>query len=365
MTGRERFLRTIRNEKPDRLPCQVHEWMAYYLRTYLRGTDQWGAYDAVGMDPVIYIHPKPVYGKNADARWKTEIISQSAAPDGSFERRERIVTPDGILHAAYAGNQFTGWMTEHPIKTMDDFAIWERNIPVPERMDYSEIIAAKERLGDRGITRGSVFDFGQGSPWQSYCYLRGTVEAIMDAMDEPKWTHHVMQTLLNIKLGVLERSGKVELDLVETGGGAGSSTVISPALHREFCLPYDKIQIEALHCAGTLVVYHLCGGLMPLLETVAENGADALETMTPPGMGGDCDLAEATRRVGDKLCFIGGFDQGAGFERGTPADIRRMVQELHESCLDGGYIVSPSDHFFFGDPENVRAFAETARACVY
>ena len=39
MTGRERFLIAINNEKPDRLPCQVHSWMQYYLNTYLDGID--------------------------------------------------------------------------------------------------------------------------------------------------------------------------------------------------------------------------------------------------------------------------------------------------------------------------------------
>ena len=107
-------------------------------------------------------------------------------------------------------------------------------------------------------------------------------------------------------------------DMVETGGGAGSNTVISPALFREFCLPYDQQQHAAMHEAGVKIVYHLCGGVMQMLDLVTHNGADGLETMTPPAMGGDCDLREASRRVGDKLFFIGGFDQNAGFENGTP-----------------------------------------------
>jgi len=37
MTGRERFLLAINNKKPDRLPCQVHNWMPYYLNRYLNG----------------------------------------------------------------------------------------------------------------------------------------------------------------------------------------------------------------------------------------------------------------------------------------------------------------------------------------
>ncbi len=104
---------------------------------------------------------------------------------------------------------------------------------------------------------------------------------------------------------------------------------------------------------------------MHLLETVAENGSDGLETMTPPSMGGDCDLAEANRRVGDRLFFIGGFDQNQGFEKGTPEIAARMVRELHAACPDGGYICCPSDHFFFGSPENVQAFVNAAKECLY
>lgn len=38
-----------------------------------------------------------------------------------------------------------------------------------------------------------------------------------------------------------------------------------------------------------------------------------LETMTPPSMGGDCNLEVANRMVGDQLLIIGGFDQQRGF----------------------------------------------------
>jgi len=39
MTSRERMLTALDNERPDRLPCQVHGWMGYYLRRYLDGMD--------------------------------------------------------------------------------------------------------------------------------------------------------------------------------------------------------------------------------------------------------------------------------------------------------------------------------------
>ena len=60
----------------------------------------------------------------------------------------------------------------------------------------------------------------------------------------------------------------IPLDVFEVGGGAGSNTVISPRFFREFCLPYDKIQNAALHAVGMRIVYHLCGGLMQMLDLV-------------------------------------------------------------------------------------------------
>jgi len=366
MTGRERFLTVLENKKPDRLPCQVHSWMDYYLRTYLNGMDQYQAYDYFGMDPVIYVNPEYIYDDKDLANWEERFVLLEKDNEGNQHWKRIISTPDGELVECGAYNQFTGWVTEHIIKTPDDFEIWNKYVPVPVAVDWAPVKQAKERIGDRGIVRGCLFDFGQGSPWQSFAgVLCDMQDAIYATFDDPGWVHYVLKNILEKKLSVIEHGGKIELDLVETGGGAGSNTVISPDLHREFCLPYDKKQHELIHEMGSKVVYHLCGGIMSLLDIVAQNGADGLETMTPASMGGDCDLDKADKQVGDKLFFIGGFDQNQGFENGNPEIIRKMVFSLFEACPNGGYIISPSDHFFFGSPDNIRAFVDAVRECTY
>ncbi|MGN0993579.1 MAG: uroporphyrinogen decarboxylase family protein, partial [Butyricicoccus sp.] len=265
MNGRERFLTALHNEKPDRLPCQVHSWMDYYRKTYLSGRDQFEAYEYFGMDPVIYLSPKPVYEKDAFRNWKVERTDLGVDSSGNRAWRETVTTPEGRLVTEYAANQYTEWVTRFPIQSPEDFEIWDRYVPLPSRMDWSEIEAAKKRIGDTGIVRGGLFDFGQGSPWQSFVgYMRDMEQCIYDAFDDPDWIHRCLDSLLDKKLTVLDRSGPIALDVVECGGGAGSSTVISPAMHKEFCLPYDQKQIRAIHDAGALVSYHLCGGLMPL-----------------------------------------------------------------------------------------------------
>lgn len=366
MKGRERFLTVLDNKKPDRMPIQVHNWIPNYLKDVLGGMDAYEAYDYFGMDPVIYIEPEYVFDEKDRANWVIKTIDLGEDQDGNFHWKRIITTPEGSLTDTGANNKYTGWITEPIIKGEKDFDLWNKYVPLPLTIDWSRVVAAKKKIGDRGIVRGGIFDFGQGSPWQSFVnYMYPIEEAIMDTYDKPEWIHYVLDNILKKKLLVIERSGKIELDLVETGGGAGSSTVISPKIHREFCLPYDIKQHTAIHAGGAKIVYHLCGGVMPLLDIVSENGTDGLETMTPKDMGGDCNLSEAAKRVGSKLFLIGGFDQNSGFEKGSPSVVKEMVYNLFNSCPDGGYICSPSDHFFFGDPDNIRAFVEAAKECIY
>jgi len=365
VTSRERLLTALERGKPDHLPAQVHCWMPYYLNHYLGGIDQFEAYRRFGLDSVIYCGPRLGYSDRDRANWQTETRDLGTDDCGNKHWIEIIKTPEGELTRRGAYNEITGWETEHLVKTEADMELYLKYFPVPETVDAKPVIEAKDRLGDDGIIRGGIWCYGQVGAWQSFCCLVGTERAILYAIDKPDWVHYVEQAYVEKQFRVIEMMKGVPMDLIETGGGAGSNTVISPAMHREFCTPYDRQQHDALHAVGLKVVYHLCGGLMKQLDNVVANGADGLETMTPPSMGGDCDLAEAYRLVGDKLFLIGGFDQDQGFERGTPEKARELVFACHAACPNGGYICSPSDHFFFGDPANVQAFADAAKECRY
>lgn len=366
MTSRERMMIALGNGRPDRLPCQVHGWMSYYLKTYLGGMDWYQANERFGLDYAIYVSPDYVYAESDLARWRCERRELGVDADGNHCWEETIHTPKGTLRHAGAWNDITPWITEPPIKSEEDFALWNEFYPVPIRVDFTRVQKERDKVGDRGIIRSHPFSPGQGSPWQSFCMLTDTEKAIWMAIDQPDFVHHALESILDKTLRVTEMWKGTPADMVELGGGAGSSTVISPAMFREFCLPYDQRQIKLFHEAGLKCVYHLCGGLMPMLDLVVQTGADGLETMTPPGMGGDCDLREASRHVGDKLFFIGGFDQKLGFEQGTPQTARQLVLSCFEATRDhAGYICCPSDHFFHGDPANLESFAKACRDCAY
>lgn len=169
---------------------------------------------------------------------------------------------------------------------------------------------------------------------------------------------------------VHEQVPGAKFDLIEHGGGAASSNVISPSMFDEFCVPYDRRVIDALREVGLKAVYHTCGAMMAILDRIAANGCDASETLSPPGVGGDIASADDRRRVkqtlGRRVALIGGIDQGRLDKASAPEAIRDEVVACFESFgAGGGYICSASDHFFHAPPENLKALADAARECVY
>ena len=282
--------------------------------------------------------------------------------------RYRFVTPKGELTTVLQSNEHTTWITEHLIKKPSDIDLIGEFATAP-KCDVAAVNREAAAFGERGLTRGHMpcFDvYGQPGAWQDAACLVGIEPLIMATYDDPAWVHELLRILLRNKL-IYARSLKgAAFDLVEHGGGDASSTVISPRIFDEFVAPYDTQIIAAVHEAGQRLVYHTCGGMMPLLERIAAMGPDAMETFTPAGLGGDVDLREAKRRIGAKVCMIGGLDQLHSFVNCTPEQTRAEVRRCFaEAGVGGGYILSPSDHFFDADLKLLEAFSDEARRCEY
>jgi uroporphyrinogen-III decarboxylase len=363
MTARERLLCALSHGVPDRLPVTVHQWQAYHLNHYLGGMTEIDAFRHFGLDASVSVFE--AYEPNfSSAQWRVDVRTSGGA-EGRRIFDYTISTPDGVLTQRDEGNEQTTWTVEPLLKRPEDMLLVKRFLPVPG-LDHDAVRKRRDELGDDGILRGFVFG-PQVGPWQHACCLYGVEPMIYATFDDPAWVHELLRALLDRKLQFIEQHlCGADFDLIETGGGAASSTVISPALFRQFCLPYDRELHDALHDCGFRVVYHTCGGMMALLDLIPENGCDASETLTPPAVGGDADHAAIKRRLGDRLCLIGGLDQVNILAHGTPVEIRREVSRLFTTLgPDGAYILSPSDHFFDAPAENIHVYADAARECVY
>ena len=373
MTGKERMLLALAREKPDRLPATIHQWQKYHLDRYMGGADALAAFKATGLDASIqyFAAMGQFWIPNAEAyivqtpEWREEIQVTDPGP----ERRilhHTITTPGGTLTYKTGANETTTWILEYLLKRHEDVDLIEKYMPVA-RLDKKDVAAAYDALGDAGILRGFVWG-DQAGCWQHACCLMDVQQLIMETFDHPDWVHRLMRVLCEKKLRFIEESlGGAKFDLIETGGGAASDTVISPKLHREFCLPYDRQIHRAVHDAGLRTTYHTCGGMMHILDLIVENETDASETLSPPGVGGNITEPQEVRKAfAGRVAMIGGMDQFNILTSGSHEEIRKEVHRLFDGFgKDGGYILSASDHFFDTPPDNLRAMAEAARECTY
>jgi hypothetical protein len=373
MTSKERLMLALHKEKPDRVPVTFHQWQQYHLDHFMGGMSALEAFKSMGMDPAIqylgemgqFYLPDSDQDAISTPEWKVEGKVVDPNPDAKM-MHFTIHTPQGDLTYKTEADPTTTWIIEYLLKRHEDLDLIEKYMPVP-KLDKPYVAKLYDEIGDDGILRGFVW-LDQGGCWQQACCWMDVQQLIIEAIDNPDWLHHLLEVILERKLRFIDESLRgAKFDLIETGGGAGSDTVISPAMHREFCLPYDQRLHKALHDAGQMSSYHICGGMMHLIDMIAENGTDAHETLPPAAIGGNITDPNKVREVlGGKVCLVGGMNQHHILTLGTKEEIRAEVRNLFEGYgKDGGYIMSTADHFFDTNPENIRIYAEAARECVY
>jgi uroporphyrinogen-III decarboxylase len=370
MTSKERMMRALNREKPDRLPVSLHQWQKYHLDKYLDGISDIDAFEQFGFDAQAqYFGDVGQFAEgsaaieSSTAQWRIQADVISKEPDNRMVHYE-IDTPEGTLTYKTAGNTKTTWVTEYMVKRDRDIELIGKYMPVP-KMNLRAVSDLYDRLGDRGILRGFVWG-DQAGCWQHACCLADINQLMLACFDRPDWVHEFLRYLLDKKLQFIESMKDAKFDLIETGGGAASSTVISPGLHKEFCTPYDRKMHDALHELGFKVSYHTCGGTLGIEDHIMANGCDASETLAPISMGGNQQPWDFADKLNNRLALIGGLDQFNVLTDGTPQLIRSKVHELFERVgAHGGYICAACDHFFETPLDNLKIFADTAAECTY
>jgi uroporphyrinogen decarboxylase len=384
MTPKQRFVAALTHQQPDRLPVTTHHVMPFFLKKYMNGISNDEFFAHFGLDPIRWLmafkpdeskgqyydpHHVPGYLEARRVTSDSWRIEHELIPDPRYETiRYKFITPKKTLTIVLQSNEHTSWVSERLVKEKSDIDIIADYATKP-LCDVVEVNKQAVEFGEQGMIRGFVnsFDvYGQPGCWQDASVLFGIEELIMATFEDPDWVHTFLNVMFERKKVFVQSMKGAQYDVIELGGGDASSTVISPDIFDTFVAPYDSQLIQLAHEAGQRIVYHTCGGMMPLLERLADMKPDAMETFTPESMGGDTILGEAKERIGDRVCMIGGFDQFHYFKGCTPEETRKAVRRCFEEAgKGGGFILCPSDHFFDADVELLEAFADEAHKCMY
>ena len=138
---------------------------------------------------------------------------------------------------------------------------------------------------------------------------------------EPKTVHRLLDKLADtiiLYVNAQIEAGAQVVQLFDTWAGE-----LSAADYEEFALPYEQKVFERIHRGPsglTVPAILYVNGCCHILERMAESGANALS------IDWRIDLAEARRRVGDKVALQGNLDPCELL--GTPETITESVKEI-------------------------------------
>jgi uroporphyrinogen decarboxylase len=105
--------------------------------------------------------------------------------------------------------------------------------------------------------------------------------------------------------------------------------------------------------------HHTCGGVVPIIEELAEIGVDILNPIQP--LAASMGAENLKKRFGDIICLHGGVDEQHVLPKGTPEEVAKHVREqMAILAQEGGYIVGPA-HNIQADvpPENIMALYDS------
>ena len=111
--------------------------------------------------------------------------------------------------------------------------------------------------------------------------------------------------------------------------------VAEETFFEDVILPFDKQIIDAIKKTGCLCSSYVCGKSARLLKIIAGSGVDAIETLSPPELAGDVDLAAHGKRWGSRWPFGAASMKGCWL-RGAGRDRCRSKKVPCCRAADGG-----------------------------
>ena len=346
----DRLLRVLRREPVDCTPVWLMRQAGRYLPEYRATRARAGSFLAMAKTPEL----------------ACEVTLQPLARfplDAAILFSDILTVPDamglGLYFVDGEGPKF-----ERPVRDMAAIA----KLGVPDMESELRYVMDAIRVIRRELD-GSVPLIGfSGSPWTLACYMvEGggsdnfpTIKAL--ALNDPAALHRLLAVNTDAVIAYLaaqRAAGAQVLQVFDTWGGT-----LSPAMYREFSLPYlQRIARELQRGDGNeRVPLILFGkGNAPYLGDLADSGCEGL------GVDWTVTLEDAARRTHGRVALQGNLDPAMLY--GSPDGIRSQVRLALDSYAQGNGGSREGHIFNLGhglspdmDPAHVAALVDEVHA---
>ncbi|UCC67226.1 MAG: hypothetical protein JSV79_08785 [Armatimonadota bacterium] len=342
MTSKERVLTAMWRGRPDRVPINMRG-----VRVW---DEEWVATRDVSYRPIIHAVRKhcdviphayvPGLGLPLFTEAMKEITEIRLIDAGDWQIHQTIIqTPKGDLSQDY-------WESKRGhlpltkaclVKTPEDVEKVLSVPYVPPRLDLGEYRRLREKWPDNLV----MCDCPQAA---------SVVHELLGTEMFAYWWMEHRDLLFELREVFQERVLAAVDTMLEAGAGPvlathGSEQIAppmhSPETYREFVLPVFRELCRKVHEAGCLLHVHCHNKLSAVLEDIAEVGWDVLHPLEPPPMG-DIDLADAKRRIGDRVCLEGNIQIGELYGSPTERVVELVTEAMEVGKPGGGFILCPS-----------------------
>ena len=291
MTGKERILKTLRFEEPDRPP---HFEAMFELE-----------HEAFGLK-----FPDRKLWHTCTSEEKEKMI------DGCMEIYSRII-------------ETYKW---------DALAVyWPWSDP-------DGVAAAKKTFGE-SILIGSIISMTS----LSIEIIEDWTEFAVNLMQMPEKIHEIAEERCKAAISVFDKLIDAGADFILLANDVAwnGGPFISPAHFSEFITPYMVRQVEHIKKRGAIPFVHTDGNIMPVLDDYLSLGAACFQSVDPmAGM----DIAELKKKCHGRMALMGNV-QCSLLQDGP----KEAIKESAMYCLEhgspgGGYIYGTSNTIFPGMP---------------
>jgi len=314
MTSRERVIRAIKFQRPDRVPVNLP---APY------GTDFFWV--GPGGDPDFVPCIK------TDTQWEDEFH---------------------CIWSKLHGDKTMGQVTGNPLTDyamLDDFPFPDYKNPA--RYEHCPEAVAKN-TEDKFVLAGIPF-----SLIHRLEYLRGHIAAWTDPYEYPDELTRLLNKLGDIAIDAIDRLADAGIDGIMScdDWGLQDRPMLSPATFAEFFKPVYKRVYHHAHERGVLTLLHSCGHIADLLDHFIEAELDVIQMDQQENMGVEM-LAE---RFGGRIAFWCPVDIQNTMVKGTVEDVRAYARKLIDNFgrFNGGFIAQ-----WYASPQAVNHTDEKIQA---
>jgi len=378
MTSRERVLKALAHEVPDRVPIDLGgNQTGIHKNAYRALVKHLGFDEPIEIMDAVQQLARP--SEKVLERFRIDTRYVAAGPAAGWkggvitaERGGRVwhdVTDEfGIRWSMPDDQQLYMDITLHPLAdaTVRDV----RDYPWPKGDDPARFAGLRDRaMLLRKETPYAVVSGICGVIYEFGWYLRGLERWFVDLLTAPEFCEAVLDQMLTYWLDwfrlFLDEAGDV-VDVIMIGDDLAGQDgpLFNPAIYRRLVKPRHKRLVQYIRShTPAKIWYHTCGACRDFLPDLIDNGIHIINPVQTSAR--NMEPGELKRSFGRDLVFWGGgCDSQRVLPRGTPADVSANVRAHMTALMPGGGYVFTGIHNIQGEvpPENIVAMFDTAHA---